>query len=59
MERLHDLRHSYASLLISKGADIATVSQRLGHSSKTMTLDVYTHSLDKKEEEIIDIIEKL
>lgn len=39
----HDLRHFYASLLISKGADIKTVQARLRHSSAVTTLGCYAH----------------
>jgi len=42
---LHDLRHCTASLLISAGADVATVSRMLGHSKISMTLDRYTHAI--------------
>jgi integrase len=44
--RFHDLRHTYASLLIARGADIAYVSRQLGHASPKITLDVYTHLFD-------------
>ena len=40
--RFHDLRHTCASLLISNGASIMLVSQRLGHASTRMTLDRYS-----------------
>lgn len=53
---LHDLRHTHASLLLSAGTDIATVSHRLGHSRTSVTLDIYTHALpanDRKATEII------
>jgi integrase len=39
----HQLRHFYASLLIRNGESIKVVQERLGHSSATMTLDVYSH----------------
>jgi integrase len=41
--RLHDLRHSYASLLLQSGADLKTVSTALGHSSVAITADTYAH----------------
>jgi len=41
--RVHDLRHSHASNLISMGANIVAVARRLGHSDVNMTLKVYTH----------------
>ena len=37
----HDLRHTYATVAISAGVDVKTVSSVLGHSSAAMTLDVY------------------
>lgn len=39
----HALRHTYASMIIASGADIATVSSRLGHSNINTTLGIYTH----------------
>lgn len=42
---IHTLRHISATLLIAGGTDIATVSKRLGHSSKTTTLNIYTHAI--------------
>ena len=41
--RLHDLRHTYASLLIQQGESLAYVQQQLGHSSVQVTVDVYGH----------------
>lgn len=39
----HEFRHSYATRMISKGKPINKVSKSMGHSSISMTLDVYTH----------------
>jgi integrase len=39
----HDLRHFFASLLISSGADIKTIQARMRHATAAMTLDVYGH----------------
>ena len=41
--RIHDLRHTYATLRISKGDNIADVSNQLGHHSVKLTLDTYFH----------------
>lgn len=41
--RIHDLRHTYATLRIQKGDNIADVSGQLGHHSAKLTLDVYHH----------------
>jgi integrase len=43
--RLHDLRHTHASLLLSQGVHPKIVSERLGHSTVSMTLDRYSHVL--------------
>ncbi|MEE8429111.1 MAG: tyrosine-type recombinase/integrase [Gammaproteobacteria bacterium] len=43
--RFHDLRHTFASLLIANGEDIVRVSRLLGHASPTITLNVYSHML--------------
>ena len=41
--RFHDLRHTYASLLIEQGENIKYIQIQLGHSNPTMTLNVYAH----------------
>jgi integrase len=41
--RLHDLRHTHATLLLQRGVPAKMVQERLGHSSITMTLDLYSH----------------
>ncbi|MEV6651203.1 site-specific integrase [Streptomyces sp. NPDC051219] len=48
--RFHDLRHYYASLLISTGADVKVVQHRLRHSSGKTTLDTYGHLWPDSEE---------
>lgn len=54
--RLHDLRHTCATYLLSIGTPIATVSRKLGHSDIYTTLNTYTHSVDKDD---IQAVEKL
>ena len=46
--RFHDLRHTFASLLIANGEDIVRVSRLLGHASPAITLKVYSHMLPKE-----------
>lgn len=41
--RIHDFRHSHASLLINQGEDYLVVKERLGHASITTTIDTYSH----------------
>lgn len=50
--RIHDFRHSHASLLISKGHDIVTVARRLGHANIEMTLNRYSHVMPNKQAEL-------
>lgn len=49
--RFHDLRHTHASQLLSAGVSPKVVSERLGHSSVGITLDVYSHVLPGIQEE--------
>ncbi|MEU9383360.1 tyrosine-type recombinase/integrase [Streptomyces sp. NPDC048279] len=44
--RVHDLRHTCASLLLAQGADAHTIMETLGHSTITMTLDTYAYVMD-------------
>ena len=57
--RVHDLRHSHASFLINNGVDILLISKRLGHSNTAMTLNVYSHLYPDRENEAINLINKL
>jgi integrase len=41
----HDLRHRYASVQIGRGVPVRTVAAQLGHSRKSLTLDLYSHVL--------------
>ena len=49
--RLHDLRHSNASLALSAGIHPKVVSERLGHANIGITLDTYSHLLPALSEE--------
>ena len=48
----HQLRHTNASILISSGEDVVTVSGRLGHADKNITLNTYSHIIKSKEEQV-------
>lgn len=52
----HGLRHTHASLLFSAGVEPKNISDRLGHSTVQITLDLYTHIT---EEQRTDTVEKL
>jgi integrase len=54
--RIHDMRHSYATIRISKGDNIGDVSNQLGHHSVKLTLDIYYHCIPgKKKAEVDDL----
>ncbi|MET0016231.1 tyrosine-type recombinase/integrase [Oscillibacter sp.] len=55
----HLFRHTMASILIAKKADIATVSRRLGHSSPSVTLNLYTEEIKKADAIAADEVESL
>jgi integrase len=50
MVRLHELRHSFASAALAAGEPPKVVQERLGHSTTTVTLDVYSHVTREVEE---------
>jgi integrase len=52
--RIHDQRHTHVTLAIAAGADIGAVSQRIGHSRTSITMDVYHHVLPRKHLEVSD-----
>ena len=49
--RLHDLRHTHATLMLKAGVNPKVVSERLGHSSVNITLDTYSHVLPGLQED--------
>ena len=57
--RIHDLRHTYATLRISKGDSITDVSNQLGHYSVKLTLDVYNHWLPGGNKDQVDGLDNL
>lgn len=57
--RIHDLRHSHATLLINNGVNIVAVSKRLGHASINQTLKTYTHLLKEADDQLIETLDGL
>ncbi|MDX6269901.1 MAG: integrase [Acidobacteriota bacterium] len=57
--RLYDLRHSCATLLLAAGENPKVVSERLGHASITLTLDVYSHVLPTMQQGASEKLEKM
>lgn len=57
--RVHDLRHSHASVLINLGANPLMIAERLGHKDVKVTMNIYAHLFQSHQEEIIQKLEKL
>jgi integrase len=57
--RLYDLRHTTATLLLSKGVNPKIVSERLGHASIVLTLDTYSHVLPSMQREATEHLETM
>jgi integrase len=56
--RFHDLRHTHATLLVADGTPIKAVSERLGHSKTSITLDTYAHALPAMQEYAVAAIDR-
>lgn len=54
----HSLRHTFATRLLEKGVDIKTISELLGHSSPTITLNRYVHTNIQNKRKAIEILTK-
>lgn len=54
--RVHDLRHSHASLLIDRGASPLLIAERLGHENATITLQVYSHLYQSQRDNLTSIL---
>jgi len=56
--RLHDLRHTFASLLIQNGESLAYVKEQLGHHSIQITVDTYGHLVPGGNRQAVDRLEE-
>jgi len=56
--RFHDLRHSFASMMLSEGVRVDVVSRMLGHASPSITLSVYAHLMPGDEEAAVERLER-
>ncbi|HCG29181.1 MAG TPA: site-specific integrase, partial [Chloroflexi bacterium] len=57
--RVHDLRHTHATLLLLAGVPAKVVSERLGHASIGITLDTYSHVLPAMQDEAADAFSRI
>ena len=56
--RIHDLRHSHASLLVEMGFSPLEIANRLGHEKTETTLNTYSHLYPDKQEQLADRLDK-
>jgi integrase len=57
--RLHDLRHTHATILLTAGVPVHVVSQRLGHASPVITLQVYAHVVPGSQRDAADLFARI
>ena len=57
--RIHDLRHSHASMLIQAGVPAIAIAERLGHKNAQTTLRVYAHLYESTKDEVVSVLEKI
>ena len=57
--RVHDLRHTAASLLLADGVPVKVVSEALGHSDVTTTLRIYAHVIEGAQEQAASTMDRL
>jgi integrase len=57
--RLHDIRHTHATLCLQEGGNILSLSERLGHSTTTFTMDVYGHVTQDMQKQLVEKFDKL
>ncbi len=57
--RFHDLRHTFASLMLLRGAKPKVISKALGHASVAFTMNVYSHIIDGMQEDAMALLDKV
>ena len=57
--RIHDFRHSHATLLANEGINIQEIARRLGHSKIEITWNIYSHFYPKEEERALKILNEI
>lgn len=57
--RFHDLRHSHSCMLLEEGINIKVISERLGHSTINVTLDIYSHVTENMQKEAAETLKSL
>jgi integrase len=55
--RFHDLRHTFASLMLLRGAKPKVISEAMGHASVAFTMDTYSHIIEGMQEEAMALLD--
>lgn len=57
--RFHDLRHTFASLALLRGAKPKVISDALGHASVAFTMDTYSHIISGMQEDMMALLDEV
>jgi len=57
--KFHDLRHTFASLMLLRGAKPKVISEALGHSSVAFTMDVYSHIIEGMQSDAMALLDEV
>jgi integrase len=57
--RFHDLRHTFASLMLLRGAKPKVISEALGHASVAFTMDTYSHIIEGMQEDAMALLDEV
>lgn len=57
--RIHDFRHTHATVLVNEGINIQEIARRLGHADVKMTWNTYAHLYPREEERAVSILDKI
>lgn len=57
--RFHDLRHTFASLMLLRGAKPKVISEALGHASVAFTMDVYSHIIEGMQSDAVALLDEV
>lgn len=57
--RFHDLRHTFASLMLLRGAKPKVISEALGHASVGFTMDVYSHIIEGMQSDAMALLDEV
>ena len=57
--RFHDLRHTFASLMLMRGAKPKVISEALGHASVAFTMDTYSHIIEGMQEDAMALLDEV